>query len=1154
MNKTELKSFAVKARRILIKQVMTRAKLFGIDHQNDLIIDEKYGGLTVNNKTYPIHMLPAFRSLQKQLEQKGYEELIEEVAYTWFNRIIAIRYMEVHDYLPERVNVLSSLTDRVDPDILFEFEAMDLPVNKTEIRDLINAGDTEGAYRKLFIAQCNALNEILPFMFEKISDYTELLLPDFLLDSESVVRHTIRVSDKNYFNENEKNNAEILGWLYQYYMSEKKEEVGGLKNTSVKKEHLPIVTQLFTPHWIVKFMVQNSLGKIYHQTYPMTRLNTEWEYYFSNGSDLDKNRPRSNELEKLTILDPACGSGHILIYVFDMLYEMYEEQGYPAREIPKLILEKNIFGFEIDKRSTQIVKFTLAMKVMEKSRQALKKINFENVNVIELIDATDVNDENFKLLKASKSEISIYHEYAKTFANAKQFGSLIQIESFDLEHWIEKINALEQDSFDLIEHVYFDNLKNIVLPVLKQCKYLAQQYTVIVTNPPYHSQYNDSLKKFSNEYYNDYSSDLYSMFIKRGIDWVEENGYVAFMSPYTWLYISSHKHLRNYILNNATISTLVELEYSAFKDATVPICTFVLNKQMVNTFGNYIKLSDFKGEDVQSIKVQEAVKNSESTYRYYTSPSAYDNIEGKPITYWITSKSSQTFNSPQTFGNVASAKKGLDTNGESSAFIRYWFEVAYPDIYTSLTSKKQSKWFELNKGGGFRKWYGNNLDVINYENNGYLLKNKRKKANIRNESLYFKESLTYGVISSSKFSFRYSHNLSIFDQGGPNCFPEKENLDYILALGNSNVISHLLSFIAPTLNFTVGDINKLPVIFPRHETKLYIEKLARENLTISKSDWDVNEFSIDFDKHPFLKYKNLDCLSSIFEKWAEETSENYERIKKNEQDLNKLFVDIYNLADDVSTEISDADITIARANLTKDVRSFMSYFIGCVVGRYSLDIGGIAFAGGRFDNSKYTSFFPNKYGLIQFTDDAYFENDIIIRLREFLSVAFSPKTVEENINWLAEAFGMKKGESTEARLRRYFIDEFFVDHCKTYQRRPIYWLVDSGKQKGLRTLIYMHSYRPDTMATIRFEHLQEIQAKYNHEIDAIDKRLVNPNLSPIEKRNLDKQKTAFKQRLEELLEFDKKLAFYANAQSPINLDDGVLRNFANFDGIFKKIK
>ncbi|MBM7583924.1 hypothetical protein JOC86_000461 [Bacillus pakistanensis] len=1168
MNKTELKNFAVSARRDLLEKVALRAKIFGIDEKNGLTIEEKFGQLAINGETYSNDKKSAFLSLKKQLAIKGYEQLMEEVAYTWFNRIIAIRYMEVNEYLPERVNVLSSSTGKVEPDILSEFETIDLGIDTIEIKDLIRQGEIEDAYRELFIAQCNALHNILPFLFEQIHDYTELLLPDFLLDSESVISQLVKkVSNINFHNEEEgKDNVEVLGWLYQYYMSEKKEKVGGLKNTAVKKEDLPVVTQLFTPKWIVQYMVQNSLGKLYDEKYPNNNLAKKWEYYLKT-NNLENHTPKFTALEEVKVIDPACGSGHILLYAFDMLYEMYEEAGYPSREIPKLILEKNLYGLDIDKRAQQIANFALVMKAVEKSPRFLRRNKDIKLNIIEIVDTDlSLSEEAISFFAESQSEIDEIRELQNIFKNGKQFGSLINPneEYKDLYiEWLLRIENYQNQNVDLIEEVYIKELEDKLFPLILQALLLVQKYDVSVTNPPYHNKFNPSLKQFMNTRYKDYKSDLFSAFIYKTGILIKKNGFSALMTPYTWLFNSSNEKLRKYIVTTKSISSLVLLEYSAFKDATVPICSFVIQNQTLNQSGEYVKLTNLKGDQAKYVK-DAASKNVK--YRYTFNCSRIKNIDGNPLSFWATEKVHHLLKEELNVGKIAELKAGLST-GNNDIFQRNWFEVSFNKIGFNYNDIKETrnlrhKWFPCNSGGDFRKWYGNNSIVINWFNNGedirsYRGENGKLKSAVRNDEYYFKEGVTWTKLSSSNFGARYKEKGFIFDDTGRSAFSSDEEETYLLiALFCSNISKEIMSILNPTLSFTNHDIARIPYREMNQSLKKQIVQLSESNIKISKSEWDSFETSWNFIRHPFIniiKEEGFSNLDITFKHWSNFTESNIRHLKWNEEQINSILIEHYDLQSDFYPKISDRDITIRNANRVRDTKSFLSYFIGCIMGRYSLNIEGLTYAGGKWDDSKYETFIPNKFGLIQLTDGHYFEDDIIARLREFLLVTFGVETVEENLQWLAESLELKRNETAEERLRRYFLDEFFKDHCQIYQKRPIYWLVDSGKQKGLRTFIYMHRYQPDTMATIRFEHLQEIQAKYNNEIAAIDLRIVNPNLNASEKRDLEKRKTAFQKRLEELLEFDKKLVEYANAQIDIDLDDGVKVNYAKFEKVLAKI-
>lgn len=1162
MNKTELKNFAVSARRDLLEKVALRAKIFGIDAKSSLTIEDKFGQLAINGETYSIDMKPAFISLKKQLDVKGYKQLIEEVAYTWFNRIISIRYMEVNNHLPERVNVLSSSTGKVEPDILSHFETMDLDIDNEIIKELIREGDIELAYRKLFISQCNALNKILPFLFEEIHDYTELLLPDFLLDRESVISQLVKnVSEDNFYNyEEEKDNVEVLGWIYQYYMTEKKEKVGGLKNTAVKKEDLPVVTQLFTPKWIVQYMVQNSLGKLYDEKYPNNNLVSNWEYYLKASTET-KLLTEFDSLEQIKIIDPACGSGHILLYAFDLLYDMYEEAGYPSSEIPKLILENNLYGLDIDKRAQQIANLALIMKALEKQPRLLKRKQLAKLNILEIKDTDfSLTNEAIEFFAENEDEVRIINHIQEKFANGKQFGSLVRLDNIDYENLIYRMENIKQDHEDLLEQIYILELKEKLLPLLKQAMLLSQRYDVVVTNPPYHNKYNTELREFISKFYSEYKYDLYSTFTFRSVEMTKDNGYAALMTPFTWMFISSYEKLRKYLIDKHNISSLIQLEYSSFKEATVPLCTFVIQNQSTCSIGEYLNLTQFKGENVQPIKVREAV-TSTVDYRYTCNCNDFYNFSGVQIAFWTSSTVKRIFKEYKKLENFAEVKSGLTTSN-NDLFVRLWFEVNNQNTSLSYLTRTESlssdkKWFPYNKGGKYRKWFGNQEFVVNWQNHGFDIHKYNdvpldyNGAPVRNKPYYFLEGITWTDISSSHFAPRFVPNGFVFANSGSMIFCKEINLTYLMCLLISKVTSYLLKVTSQTIHFEVGHLKNLPIT----DSFISLDEKFKECVSISKDDWDAFETSWDFKLHPLLKYgKEVNNLSSAFNQWLIQAENNFNQIKNNEEEINRIFIELYSLQDEITPDVEEDEITIRKANQVRETKSFLSYFFGCIMGRYSLDEEGLACAGGEWDKSKYKTFKPNNFGLIQLTDEHYFENDILARLREFLLITFGAETIEENLQWLAESIELKRNETAEERLRRYFLDEFFKDHCQVYQKRPIYWLVDSGKEKGLRTLIYIHRYQPDTMATIRFEHLQEIQAKYNNEIAAVDLRVVNPNLSATEKRDLEKKKTTYQKRLDELLEFDKKLAEYANAQISIDLDDGVKLNYAKFDKVLAKIK
>ncbi|MFS0860639.1 BREX-1 system adenine-specific DNA-methyltransferase PglX [Paenibacillus taichungensis] len=1161
MNKTELKNYAMRSRRQLIDQVKTKALMYGIDEKNDLDIKEQFGQLMINNKPYPLYMKSAFSSLKNQLKQKGYKQLVEEIAYTWFNRIIAIRYMEVHDYLPEKVNVLSSSIGRIDPDIIFEYETMDLPVKKEEIRELLYAGDTEGAFRKLLIAQCNALNNILPFLFEQIQDYTELLLPDFLLDAESVIKVLVQNDElTNSFEE-----IEVIGWLYQYYIAEEKERVFGQKSKYIKEE-IPFATQLFTPKWIVQYMVQNSLGRYWTEAHREDEdLISKWEYFTKHEEEdfYEKIASYVNKelrVEDIKLLDPAMGSGHILVYAFEVFYQIYEKCGYPEREIPRLIIENNLYGLDIDDRAYQLAAFAVVMTAASYSRRFLRSVERAGIqlNLASIQETNHISDSVIAYI-AQEEDGERYNQIKAIFDqfyNAKTYGSLINIIERDITFIEERLEHIQNNP---VEDLFFaeqhDIAKEVIPNLIQQTKIMRNEYDVVVMNPPYMglgSMIKD-LSEFLKKYYPNSKSDLFAAFME--IDsYLKKNGMYAAINQHSWMFLSSFEKLREKIILNKFIDTMLHLGPRAFEEIggeVVQSTAFVMRNSLLKNFkGIYLRVTDERTAQEKRVKLMTSVVNPSVPYRYLFNQDYFRKITGFIIAYWISDRVVEIFESQKPLSNFFDLKVGVQT-GDNDNFIKYWYEVDIKGLFES------DKWIYCNKGGEFRKWYGNLSRVIYWKNDGFDIKN-HKSAVIRNEEYFFRPSITWSNVSSGNLSLRFVPEGLIFDQTGPSIFDKNDNLENIKVLMgylNSEVVSVISKMLSPTLHFNVGELSNYPFI--EVSNNKHIINLVNENIIISKTEWDSYETSWDFNRHPLLKF-SAKKLESAFSKWQEFTESQFNQLNSNEENLNRFFIEIYGLQDELTPEIEEKDVALRKANLIQDVKSFLSYFIGCFFGRYSLNAEGLKYDSDDLDELKYKRFIPSQLGVIQLTNVQYFEQDIINFLREFLAVAFSPDIVDENIQWLAEGLEMKKGEDAEARLRRYFLDEFFADHCKMYQKRPIYWLVDSGKQKGLRTLIYMHRYQPDTMATIRFDHLQEIQAKYQNEITDLENRLVNPNFSASEKKKLIAEKTSFEKKMDELREFDKRLAEIANEEIEIDLDDGVKVNYEKFyrggKGVLAKIK
>lgn len=1127
MNKTALKNFATQSRRKLIEQVQTKALLYGIDENNGLNIEEQFGQLMINGQTYPLSMKTAFTALKKQLEQKGYKQLLEEVAYTWFNRIIAIRYLEVHEYLPERVNVLSSTVGRVDPDILFEYDTMDLTIKQEEVRELINAGNTEAAYRILLVAQCNALNRILPFMFEPIQDNTELLLPDFLLDAESVIK-TLVQSDEltESFAE-----IEVIGWLYQYYNSELKELVfeGLKKNKKIEKEDIAPATQLFTPRWIVQYMTENSLGEVWMQLQPNSKLFDKMRFYNKPEICQQKDVIQSNySLEEIKILDPCVGSGHILIYVFELLYSMYEEIGYSLREIPYLILEKNLYGIDIDERAAQLAKFALTMKAREKLRTLFKRplvINVfstsikTNPRVIDLLPDID-GEEKFKL----KEFLSITEEI-------DILGSIVEVPNLDYSKYINILESVQQHQLELFNYEIFESLNDFV-KLLKIGTVLNNKYTITITNPPYMGLkgMNEKLSNYLKQNHPNSKSDLFAVMIERLQSLTREDGYIATITMQSWMFLSVYEKFRFELLSKYRIMNLVHLDNMVMGIAFGTVASVIRRKKFGEKKGlfQYTNLDNISND----IPIQYPFENKRFSR---VDSDVFLQLPSFPILYWASDEVIKLLKKDNL--ERVSISDGQNVTGNNDRFLRFFWEVD-PD-----TIGKNKKWLLYAKGGSYRKWYGNLETVIDWSESSRNHYKKDKICRIIPEYLWYREGITWGLVTSGDTSFRYLPENTTFDKGGSSIFFENNEKDlyYSLGLLNSTVSKLLMKMLNSTINLQVRDVRNIPYIYEeKYITE--VKTLVQENIDIVKENWDLQENSSNFTRHPLCEI-NSECnlLKDIYIKYLEKHTEKREKLKGNEEKLNHIFIEIYNLSSEIDKMVEEKSLSISNLNVGQVVRGLLSYFIGVITKRYK-------FEADIMKNIKY----------IQVTEKAYSESDIVILLRRFLGFEYSPNTVEENIQWLGEGLEMKKGEDAETRLRRYFLDEFFMDHCKLYQKRPIYWLVDSGKQKGLRTLIYMHRYQPDTMATIRFEHLQEIQAKYQQEIADLENRLVNPNLSATDKKKLNAEKVAFERKIEELREFDKRLAAIAAEEIEIDLDDGVKVNYEKFyrggKGVLAKIK
>lgn len=1162
MDKTVLKTFAVNSRNKLIEDTVYRLNLLGITENEiqDPIEADGMQTFQIGGTTFSIYDedINKRKEIIKDIESKGFENFVEEVAYTWFNRIIAIRYMEVNNYLPTKTRVLSSETEgKIEPDIITN--ALDVDLNYTqEDKELIfklkDENKLDELFRLLFIKQSNKLNEILPGLFKTTNDSLELLLNISFTSEESVVRQLIDTIPEEDFTKQ----IEVIGWLYQYYISEKKDQVININKSNIKKEDIPAATQLFTTDWVVKYMVDNSLGRYWIERNPNSTLKEHLKYYLGEADQdeetqrkLDEIRSENISIEELTFFDPCMGSGHILVYAFDVFFEIYKELGYLERDIPELILKNNIFGLDIDDRAYQLAYFAVLMKARKYDRKILKKGIVPNVYAIQ--ESGNISDSVIEFIQKHDETIVNDVIYLKEiFKSGKEFGSLIQVKNIDFNRLKVSLNGIIDKSKSTLTDINITNIiNNDLMALVNQAELLSKKYSAVVTNPPYMNKFEKSLKDFAKKYYKDYSKDLFSMFIYRNFDFCNKYGYNALMTPFVWMFIKNYENLRKFIINNKSISSLIQLEYSAFSEATVPICTFVLFNFDKNYAGTYLKLSEFTGGmDVQKEKVLQIVRGDETLNdknKFSMKQSEFDKIPGNPIAYWISNNIINCFEN-ESLLNYAYPKAGIST-GDNNKFVRNWFEVDFNKINFECNSMEESesvsqKWFPYNKGGSYRKWFGNNELIVNWENGGYEIKNF-KRATIRNPKFHFKRGITWSTLSSGNVSFRYNEKGFLFDSKGANCLiKDKKYFNYIFALLNSKVAMKFLSFLSPTIDFSIGSISKIPVIIDESNLN-EINKLVVENIQIQEENWNLLETSWNFKIHPLIKYTH--SIPNSIKYFETESINHRNHLKMNEETLNKFFINCYGLNNEIDYSIEDNELSIIEFTSVELIKSFISYAIGCMFGRYSLDNEGLQFAGGEFRLEDYSKFKPDDDNIIPVLDSEYFEDDIVGKFVEFVKTCFGEETLEENLDFIANALAKNKKPSRE-KIRDYLLKNFFNDHKKTYKKCPIYWQFSSGKQNGFNCLVYMHRYEPNLVARIRTDYLHKTQKAIEQSIANCD-NIINNSSSNSEITKATKDKNKLQKQLKETQEYDEALAHIANQNIEIDLDDGVKVNYAKFQNI-----
>lgn len=1231
MERSAIKSFAIWARRHLQEQVTARLKLYGITATTLVEPQLVAGGLIVLGETLDAVEAAQYGQLRVHLKDlmggcavgsKLYGEaivaLVDEIAYTWFNRLSALRYMEVNGYLGQRV-LSSGDVALVDPEILrsaSEIAVMgELPgLSREVLEGWRSAGSRMGnpdefVYRKLLGVQCGALSGVLPFLFDRNLDFTGLFLPGNLLNRDSIIRRFVadipeddwkdhrqnteddRPNPKDSANEN---GVEIIGWLYQFYISERKDEVIGAKSKIAARD-IPAATQLFTPHWIVRYMVENSLGRLWLESHPESGLRSVMKYYLEppaeevNGSEA---RVSGLQPQDLTVMDPACGSGHILVYAFDLLFEIYKEQGYPDRAIPALILTHNLHGLDIDARAVQLASFAVLMKARAKNSRLFRdagKIPTLNIVMVKstkallsgkLAATQPVTDwkqqpEQLSLLPGTKQlgfgdvqpdmkgedagifslkglVRSDWQPLLEAFAEAENLGSLITPPGFDGEKLLGQVAEFERENSLFGAGEAAGALREVV----RQAGLLRRQYWVVVANPPYMGSkgMNAVLKDFAQKHYPDSKSDLFAVAVGRVLEMTSKQGRIGLMTPFTWMFLSSYEKLRKNLLNNTTITSLIRPEYHAFfESAFVPICTFTLKKEALPEYkGTFIDLSQFYGADLQPVKTLEAIDNPNCGYLYHAKAADFGKIPGSPIAYWVSGKILRVFEESVLLESICNPAAGLQT-GDNDRFLRFWFEVSQQKAglgYASNIEAKSSgqKWIPYNKGGDFRRWYGNNEYFINWENDGKEIANFKPRSVIRNPQYYFKPSVTWSFVSSSSFGVRRSDQGFIFDVGGSSLFAAEENLNALTGFLSSCVASRFMKILNPTLNFQVGNIASIPVTISSIDlAKEKLDLIIENAIKISRQDWDNFETSWDFQAAPLIRYAPQ-AISQSFTTWQEKSDRAFQELKRLEEENNRYWIEAYGLQSELTPEVPDDQITIRRAELDRDIRSLISYAVGCMMGRYSLDTPGLIHAGQSFDPSCHTTFPADQDAILPITDQAYFDDDIVTRFIDFIATAYSKATLTENLDFIANALKLKTGETARDRIRRYFLTEFITDHIKTYKKRPIYWLFTSGKKRAFSALVYLHRYSPDTVGRLRTDYVLELQVKLDQEIDRLQTELTIATSTPTKKAATKQLKTLQEQQLE-LRDYQAKLQTVADRRIAIDLDDGVAYNYTRFKGL-----
>ena len=1199
MNKGAIQRFAIWARNELIAQVSQRAYQYGITKEGC----GEANAVTVGGRALTTDEQRQRKELVEQIRSKGYTQVMEEVAYTWFNRFIALRFMEVNNYLPSHIRVFSDSTGAFKPEILNDVLHLDLPgLNADKVAEYIESNQTEALYRYLLLTQCNALNASLPRMFEQMGGYTELLLPNNILKQDSILGHMVTdIPEEDWTDQ-----VEIIGWLYQYYNTELFNLIydGNMSRSIVEKQMIPSATQLFTPDWVVRYMIENSLGRIFidkrknegafadgrgmdEMTWDeieQKRISNEefiaeqmdWKYYLPEAAQsqevraqLDKIQAKGGafDVKSIKVIDPCMGSGHILVYAFDVLIQIYKEYGYSERDAAQSILQNNLYGLDIDDRAAQLAYFAVMMKARQYDRRIFTRGIQPNVYSIVESNGLDSNTIDYFANNDPKLKKD-FGTLADELCDAKEYGSILNISQVDFAALYARVDEVRGDI-----SLFREMVLNDVEPLIRVAEIMAQKYDVVVTNPPYlgSSRFSGKLSEYIASNYCDEKSDLaMTMLSKMYYGYVKPNGFVSAITTVSWMYLKNFEKFRSKVIRTHDFINLVDFGTELFdgKVGHLPMASWVARNTHTSQDMLAIRLVDF----CYSRKDEKQIEFFNPANRHTVNQARFEDIEGVPFAYSATKAMTDAFEISSPLSGVANPKQGLIT-GDVNRFVRKWYEPLWTKV--SLTGQpddtdRKGKWFPYSNGGPFRKWYGNNEDVVDWENDGFTVthfvdEKGKQRSRPQNKQFYFYEGGTWSAIAAGAFAVRYFPEGYMFSNAGMAIYANKEKLHYIIAFLNSKLAKKYLGIFNEGLNCNQGDVAKLPIIFC-DSSQDKVTELEADCIVISRRDWDSFETSWDFQSHPLVRcaafsmqemaedakhhIRDMNYIEEAFVRWSNECYLRFNQLKANEEELNRIFIDIYGLQDELTPEVEDKDVTVRKADLGRDIRSLISYAVGCMFGRYSLDEPGLAYAGGEWDASKYSTIIPDKDNIIPICDDDYFDDDITGRFVKWVKTVYGSETLEENLKFIADALG-GKGTPREV-IRSYFINDFYADHLKIYQKRPIYWLFDSGKKNGFKALIYMHRYQSDLLARMRTDYVHEQQERYRtqltHLADAIE------HAGAAERVKLTKQQKKLQEQALEIQKYEEKIHHLADQNIQIDLDDGVKHNYELFADVLAKIK